>query len=58
MGVEEERKKKDVTKRKPMRYKIFRLVENFFGCKGEEREKREQVFFKAVAEPHHFCALF
>jgi hypothetical protein len=43
-----------------MRYKIFGIVENFFGLKGQEREKRKKRtrFFKAVAEPPHFFAPF
>ena len=39
-GGKGKRKKKDVNKRKPTRYKIFRIVENFFGLQGQEQEKR------------------
>jgi hypothetical protein len=30
------KEKKGVKKRKPMRYKFFRIVENFFGLQGQE----------------------
>lgn len=42
-----------------MRYKIFKIVENFLGLQGKEKRKtdeKEQDFFKTVAEPHHFFA--
>lgn len=43
-----------------MRYKIFTIVENFFGLQGQEWENGRQRarFFKAVAKPHHFFAPF
>jgi hypothetical protein len=51
-----------------MRYKIFRIVENFFGCKGQERGKRSifqaalygmtKIFLFCVASPHYFSPPF
>ena len=42
LGEKGKVEKKGITKRKPMRYKNFRIVENFFGLKEQERDKRTE----------------
>jgi len=39
-GLKMEKEEKGRKQRKPMIYKIFALMENFFGLQGQEREKQ------------------